>query len=155
MNHVRAVWIEGLEMKIASTRTRPKIGDIIEIKASFSTRNVQHGIVLNVRTHKDGSWSAAELFINNNQRRWYTRGALGRILGRPKGISRIDQPTRRTHGWFVRLGYEGKNPRLARLFSDQKHHGIDGALQAALAFYAAQQRAQDLAAPPESKEVEA
>ena len=110
----------------------PHIGDIILVKAGdgFPERT---GIVLRVRTRKDGYWTAAELWIDGGVK-WVNKGQLIRVTGRPKGISRIDQPSRRTHGWFVRI-YEGKRTRVARLFSDQKHNGIGLALEAAMEFH--------------------
>jgi hypothetical protein len=64
-----------------------------------------------------------------------------RDVGRPtperpsKGISRIDQPSRRTHGFFVRLDYrktpDGYRPRLVAFFGDASHGGKRGAWKAA------------------------
>jgi hypothetical protein len=52
-----------------------------------------------------------------------------------KGISRIDQPSRRTHGFFVRLDYrktpDGYRPRLVAFFGDASHGGKRGAWKAA------------------------
>ncbi|MBC8162926.1 MAG: hypothetical protein H7Z42_17090 [Roseiflexaceae bacterium] len=110
----------------------PHIGDIVLVKAADGLPE-QTGIVLRVRTRKDGYWTAAEMLIGGGVS-WINKGQMLRITGRPKGISRIDQPSRRTHGWFVRV-YEGKRTRVARLFSDQKHKGIGPALEAALAFH--------------------
>lgn len=43
------------------------------------------------------------------------------------GISRIDQPSRRTHGYFVRVGYRrtpnGYRPTLTAFFGDATHGG--------------------------------
>ena len=68
-----------------------------------------------------------------------TRSARG--AGRPtperpsKGISRIDQPSRRTHGFFVRLDYrktpDGYRPRLVAFFGDASHGGKRAAWKAA------------------------
>lgn len=110
----------------------PRIGDIVLIKAADGLPE-RTGIVLRVRTRKDGYWTAAELLIDGTLV-WANKGQVIRMTGRPKGISRIDQPSRRTHGWFVRI-YEGKQTRVARLFSDQKHKGIGPALEAAMAFH--------------------
>ncbi len=110
----------------------PLIGDIVLVKAADGMPE-RTGIVLRVRMRKDGYWTAAELLIDGGVS-WLNKGQIVRVIGRPKGISRIDQPSRRTHGWFVRI-YEGKNTRVARLFSDQKHKGIGLALEAALAFH--------------------
>lgn len=132
-------------MKAVAVRTNPRIGDIVAIKPTHGKSDPPMGIVLSVRSHKDSSWTGAEIYYEG-QVQWCTRGQIERIVGRPKGISRIDQPTRRTHGWFVRLDYEGKNPRLARLFSDQKFHGISESLRAALEFYATEKKVSAL--PP-------
>ena len=55
---------------------------------------------------------------------------------RRRGISRIDQPSTRTHGWFVRSGfYERKDgtyaPRISKYFGDYTHGGKQKALKAA------------------------
>jgi len=126
----------------------PIIGDIVLVKAADGLPE-RTGIVLRVRTRKDGYWTAAELLIDGSIQ-WINKGHLVRVVGRPKGISRIDQPSRRTHGWFVRI-YEGKRTRVARLFSDQKHNGIGPALEAALAFHKSEsdmvQQTQQIHAP--------
>lgn len=124
-------------------KEQPHIGDCVLIKASGGMSE-RSGIVLRVRTRKDGYWTAAELLINGSVE-WVNKGQIVRMTGRPKGISRIDQPSRRTHGWFVRI-YEGKRTRVARLFSDQKHKGIGLALEAALQFH------QHESQPPASQE---
>jgi hypothetical protein len=51
-----------------------------------------------------------------------------------KGISRIDQPEKRNHGWFVRLQRDGK--RWSAFFSDRKNSGKAKALKNAQKFYA-------------------
>ena len=56
-----------------------------------------------------------------------------------RGISRIDQESTRTHGWFVRVGfYERKDgtyvPRHTKYFGDFTHGGKTKALKAARAF---------------------
>lgn len=122
----------------------PITGDIIQVKAGDGLPE-RTGIVLRVRTRKDGYWTAAELLIDGGVK-WVNKGQLMRVVGRPKGISRIDQPSRRTHGWFVRI-YEGKRTRVARLFSDQKHSGIGPALEAALAFHKAESEGAQQAQP--------
>ena len=38
-----------------------------------------------------------------------------------KGISRIDQETKRTHGWYVRVDFKGK--KYTKFFSDKKSGG--------------------------------
>jgi len=48
---------------------------------------------------------------------------------RTPGISRIDQPDKRTHGFFVRLQRRGKT--YSAFFTDQKHGGRKRALAAA------------------------
>lgn len=51
------------------------------------------------------------------------------------GISRIDQPATRTHGFFVRLGYrktaKGWRPKHSAFFGDASHGGQTKALRAA------------------------
>lgn len=52
------------------------------------------------------------------------------------GISRIDQPSTRTHGWFVRVGYHvrrdgGYGARHTRFFGDVSNGGKRKALKAA------------------------
>jgi hypothetical protein len=61
------------------------------------------------------------------------------------GVSRIDQPDRRTHGYFVRLGYARSRdgttrPRATAFFGDASHGGKKGALRAALAWATARRR---------------
>ena len=48
----------------------------------------------------------------------------------PKSITRIDTERSRTHGWNVRIHFEGSTKR--KLFSDIKHGGSDEALEAAI-----------------------
>ena len=48
---------------------------------------------------------------------------------RTPGISRIDQPSHRTHGFFVRVTYKGKIH--SAFFSDKKHGGRQPAFLAA------------------------
>lgn len=62
-----------------------------------------------------------------------------RASGR-KGISRIDQPSTRTHGWFVRIGYHERRdgsygPRFTKYFGDVTHGGKRKALAAAEKFH--------------------
>lgn len=56
----------------------------------------------------------------------------------PAGISRIDQETSRTHGYFVRVGYrkttKGWRPKASAFFGDASHGGKRGALRAAIAW---------------------
>lgn len=53
----------------------------------------------------------------------------------PSGISRIDQQTSRTHGYFVRVGYrkttKGWRPKASAFFGDASHGGKSSALKAA------------------------
>jgi hypothetical protein len=55
--------------------------------------------------------------------------------GLTPGISRIDQPTTRTHGYFVRVGYrkttKGWRPKASAFFGDASHGGKTSALKAA------------------------
>ena len=56
-----------------------------------------------------------------------------------RGISRIDQESTRTHGWFVRVGYyETRNgsykARHTKFFGDVGHGGKAKALKSAEAF---------------------
>ncbi len=55
--------------------------------------------------------------------------------GLPPGISRIDQTTTRTHGYFVRVGYrkttKGWRPKASAFFGDASHGGKGSALRAA------------------------
>ena len=60
---------------------------------------------------------------------------------RRRGISRIDQPSTRTHGWFVRTGFYKRRdgtyvPRYRKFFGDMSHRGKRRALQAAQAYLA-------------------
>jgi len=55
---------------------------------------------------------------------------------RRRGISRIDQPSTRTHGWFVRAGFHKRPdgtyaPRHSKFFGDFSHGGKRRALRAA------------------------
>jgi hypothetical protein len=55
------------------------------------------------------------------------------------GISRIDQDSTRTHGYFVRVGYrltdKGWRPKHSAFFGDATHKGANGALRAAKAWH--------------------
>lgn len=60
---------------------------------------------------------------------------------RRRGISRIDQDSTRTHGWFVRAGFHARQdgsyvPRHSKYFGDATHGGKRRALQAAQAYLA-------------------
>lgn len=54
------------------------------------------------------------------------------------GISRIDQESRRTHGYFVRVGYKmtdgGSRPTASAYFGDASHGGRRKAWEAAEAW---------------------
>ena len=52
-------------------------------------------------------------------------------LGGEAGISRIDQPSKRTHGWFVRIYLHGKT--LSKFFADKLYDTPEGAREAARA----------------------
>lgn len=43
-----------------------------------------------------------------------------------KGVSRIDQASRNTHGWYVRVSFDGK--KRSKFFSDAAHGGKEEAL---------------------------
>jgi hypothetical protein len=111
-------------------RPRPRRGDLVEIGAEG-----EHGIVLAVQARPSGAWIAVEVLIDGG-RYLVPAPVVGRVTGRPHGISRIDHPARRTYGWFVRVGYagRGKRPRVSRFFSDRLHGGPAAALRAAVAF---------------------
>ncbi len=49
-----------------------------------------------------------------------------------KNISRIDQPSKNTFGWFVRIRRDGK--KISRFFSDGRYGGKDKALTSAQEF---------------------
>src|SRR5258706_14824160 len=76
---------------------------------------------------------------------------------RRRGISRIDQESTRTHGWFVRVGYyETKQgsyrARHTKFFGDVSNGGKNKALKAAEAFVAKVSKAQRKpAAKPKAK----
>ena len=122
----------------------PRVGDVLRLRAPAETaRERITGIVLSVRARRDGVWTHAQLAVDGDIR-WVSKRTIAAHLGRMKGITRIDQPTKLlnghvhggTHGWFVRV-YEGSEPRLARTFSDRAAGGQLAALKAALAFHAA------------------
>jgi hypothetical protein len=114
---------------------QPRVGDVLRLRApAHAPPERVTGVVLSVRVRKDGIWTHVQLALN---------GAVTWV-GRTKGITRVDQPTKLvhervhggTHGWFVRI-YHGKQPRIARTFSDGAAGGILPALKAALAFHTA------------------
>ena len=51
---------------------------------------------------------------------------------RYKSISRIDQPEKNNHGWYVRVHFKGK--QISKFFSDQKNGGKRAALDKGVAF---------------------
>lgn len=51
---------------------------------------------------------------------------------RHKDIARIDQPSKKTHGWYVRIRFQGKTH--SKFFSDLKHGGKALSLLNALAW---------------------
>jgi hypothetical protein len=118
----------GDQAAYVTMRARPRVGDIVRIGAGDET-----GIVLATRERTGGGWSAVEALIDEG-RYLVPAPAVGPVLGRPRGVTRMDHPRRRTHGWFVRVGYAGmgKQARHTRLFSDMSYGGIAAALRAAL-----------------------
>jgi len=60
---------------------------------------------------------------------------------RRRGISRIDQPSTRTYGWFVRADFCRRRdgtyvPRYRKFFGDEGHGGKRRALRAAREYLA-------------------
>jgi hypothetical protein len=49
-----------------------------------------------------------------------------------KGVSRIDQPKKNTHGWYVRVSYNGQ--LHSKFFSDFKYDGKEKSLQEAISY---------------------
>lgn len=47
------------------------------------------------------------------------------------GVSRIDQPEKKNHGWYVRVTYRGKTEQ--KFFADKSNGGKSKALKAAQA----------------------
>jgi hypothetical protein len=47
------------------------------------------------------------------------------------GVSRIDQPEKKNHGWYVRVTFKGKTDQ--KFFADKAHGGKNKALKAAQA----------------------
>lgn len=75
---------------------------------------------------------------------------------RPRGISRIDQDSTRTHGWFVRVGYAADKKgiyraRHTRYFGDATHGGKKKGLEAAIKFVNGLTRKKKAAAPRKVK----
>ncbi len=133
-----------LQGKARSLTCAPRIGDVLRLRAPEGTPPERiTGIVLGVRVRADGVWTHAQLAFNGGMQ-LVSKSTIAAHLGRAKGLTRVDQPTKLlngrvhggTHGWFVRI-YDGKVPRLARTFSDRSAGGPLPALRAALAFHAA------------------
>ena len=143
----RYTWVEQPAVLYIGGKPRalnivPKIGDVLRLRAPESTaREKITGIVLGTRVRKDGIWTHVNLAFNGTVQ-WVSKSTIAAHLGRMRGITRVDQPTRvlnqrvhgGTHAWFVRV-YEGKLPRIARTFSDGSAGGIHLALKAAMAFH--------------------
>jgi hypothetical protein len=51
-------------------------------------------------------------------------------ISKHKDISRIDQESKRSHGWYVRVSFQGKDHN--KFFSDKKNGGKESALLAAI-----------------------
>jgi hypothetical protein len=145
----RYTWVERPAILYLSGKPRslhdiPRVGDVVRLDDPTATLAQRiTGVVLQVRIRKGGVWTHVQLAVDGSVQ-WVSKRQIAAHLGRIKGVSRIDQPTKslhnRTHGgthsWFVRV-YEGKRPRIARSFSDQAAGGQVAALKAALAFHAA------------------
>jgi hypothetical protein len=130
--------------KLRGLHEAPRIGDVLRLRAPANTAPEKiTGVVLAARVRKDGIWTHAYLAFNGTVK-WVSKATIAAHLGRMKGVTRVDQPTRvlnnrvhgGTHAWFVRV-YDGKQPRVARTFSDGSAGGILPALKAALAFHSA------------------
>ena len=67
-----------------------------------------------------------------------SRGGAASPSNPSPGISRIDQESRRTHGYFVRVGYKmtdgGSRPTASAYFGDASHGGRKKAWEAAEAW---------------------
>jgi len=55
-----------------------------------------------------------------------------KIVEKHKDVARIDQESKRTHGWYVRVRFKGKTH--SKFFSDGKYGGRYSSLLAALAW---------------------
>jgi hypothetical protein len=114
-------------------RVPPRLGQIVQFKHSART-----GVVLRTFTRTDGIWTHVEIWTEGGVLK-ASKATIARVVGKVKGISRIDQTRRRRttvssqHGWFARV-YAGKRHRSARLFSDQVYGTRANALHAALAW---------------------
>lgn len=96
-------------------KEQPRIGDVVQVRSDLrSIFAGTKGIVKNLRTRKDGLWTAAELEIEG-QRRWFNKGDLADIvrhraeIGAPKGdFVRIERkPSKRKSGVALHL-YVGR-----------------------------------------------
>jgi hypothetical protein len=71
-------------------------------------------------------------------KRGSSRGGVASPARPSAGISRIDQPSRRTHGYFVRVGYRmtsnGSRPSASAYFGDASHGSRRKAWEAAEAW---------------------
>lgn len=80
-------------------------------------------------------------------KRGSSRGGASSPNNPSPGISRIDQPSRRTHGYFVRVGYRmtdaGSRPTSSAYFGDASHGGRRKAWEAAEAWLKKARRAID------------
>ncbi len=54
------------------------------------------------------------------------------LVEKHKDIARIDQESKRTHGWYVRVRYVGKIH--SKFFSDRKHEGCNSSLLSAISW---------------------
>ncbi len=124
--------LESPEMGTPGYIATPRLGDIVRV-ADGAT-----GVVLRVYC-RDDIWTAAELLVGE-QRRCVSAASIVESNGRLRGISRIDQPSHHTHGWYVRIGYDasGKHARVSRFFSDRTYGGAAAALLAARLFHSAE-----------------
>ena len=140
----RYTWVDKLALIYLNGSPRPlgeppRAGDVLRLRG---TERVV-GIVLGVRVRSDGIWTHVELAYSSRIQ-WISKRTIAEHLGRLKGLTRVDQPTKQlngrvhggTHGWFVRV-YNGKSPLVAKTFSDQAAGGRRESLKAALAFHAA------------------
>ena len=142
-------WVERPAWLFLGSRPRslavpPLVGDVLRLRAAPATPLEEIvGVVLGVRVRQDGVWTHVELAVNGGVQ-LVSKRTVAAHLGRMKGISRIDQPTKMvkdrlhggTHGWFVRT-YARSRPHATRMFSDQRAGGVRASLKAALAFHAA------------------
>lgn len=99
-----------------------------------SKRTTSRGGAKRASAKKTGRKSAAK----RQTKRASTRGGVASPNNPSPGISRIDQPSRRTHGYFVRVGYRmtdvGSRPTSSAYFGDASHGGRRKAWEAAEAW---------------------